>query len=164
MMGNIKIKRNSLGDTRTATRVPSISEFNQANNMHREDVKKMMDNMADLIKDSGISHDHTKVFEPYRSTFYRELCATIEGKMNFEEGEWYPFHCESERHHLDRSCPEDVNLLDVIEMICDCVCAGMARSGSVRPITINSELLQKAVANTVDLCKGSVILEGNEDV
>ena len=40
----------------------------------------------------------------------------------------------------------------------------MARSGSVRPFEINSELLQKAVANTVDLCKGSVILEENEDV
>jgi len=36
-------------------------------------------------------------------------------------------------------------------MIVDCVCAGKARSGEVRPIEINDEILKKAVANTVKL-------------
>ena len=36
-------------------------------------------------------------------------------------------------------------------MIADCVCAGKARSGKVRPIEINEEILKKAVDNTVKL-------------
>ena len=67
-------------------------------------------------------------------------------------------HCQTERHHLNEHCPDDVNLIDVIEMICDCVCAGMARSGSVYPVTISSEILQKAVENTVNMCIESVVL------
>lgn len=39
---------------------------------------------------------------------------------------------------------------DVLEMLFDCVSAGMTRSGSVYPIEISNEILQKAVSNTVD--------------
>jgi hypothetical protein len=104
-------------------------------------------------------HDYTKKSEPEASLFYRELCATIEGKMDFEKGEWYPMHCQRERHHLNQYCPEDVNLIDVIEMICDCVCAGMARSGSVYPVKIPNEILQQAVENTVQMCIDAVEVE-----
>ena len=40
---------------------------------------------------------------------------------------------------------------DVIEMIIDCVCAGLARTGEVYEIKIDSAVLEKAVQNTVDL-------------
>ena len=154
-----KIKKNSIGDTRTATRVPTFGEFNEANVSHRVDVKSMMSSLADAIKATGEHHDATKILEPERSLFYRELCAKIEGKIDsFVDGEWYPMHCQTERHHLNEHCPDDVNLIDVIEMICDCVCAGMARSGSVYPVTISSEILQKAVENTVNMCIDSVKL------
>lgn len=53
--------------------------------------------------------------------------------------------------YLLSRCPDDVNLVDVMEMVCDCVCAGLARSGSVRPVEIPSDILQKAVANTAKL-------------
>ena len=36
-------------------------------------------------------------------------------------------------------------------MIVDCTCAGLARSGEVRGLEINSEILEKAVQNTVKL-------------
>ena len=154
-----KIKKNSIGDTRTATRVPTFGEFNEANGSHRADVKSMMYSLADAIKATGEHHDMTKIREPEKSLFYRELCAKIEGKIDsFVDGEWYPMHCQTERHHLNEHCPDDVNLIDVIEMICDCVCAGMARSGSVYPVTISSEILQKAVENTVNMCIESVVL------
>ena len=164
-MRTIKIQKNSLGDTRTATRVPTFWEFNDANTMHVTDVKNMMHAIALDLEDRGANHDFTKKDEPHRSLFYRELCAKIEGKMeNFVDGEWYPMHCQTERHHLNERCPDDVNLIDVIEMICDCVCAGMARSGEVRPIEIPSEVLQKAVVNTVETCKASVDLVDDEEV
>ena len=151
-MNKVKIKTNKLGDTRTATHVPSITEFEQANLSHCEDVKNMMREIASEIKDRGFVHDYTKRREPTLSLFYRELCSTIEGKMDdFTKGEWYPAHCAYERHHLNVFCPDDVNLIDVIEMLCDCVCAGMARSGEVRPVEINADILEKAGQNTVTM-------------
>jgi hypothetical protein len=43
---------------------------------------------------------------------------------------------------------EDTDLLDLIERIADCTCAGMARTGSVFPIKLTEEQLQKIVQNT----------------
>lgn len=156
-MNIVKIKPNKLGDTRTATHTPSIREFEHANSLHREDVSHLMKAIASEIKDRGTIHDYTKTSEPDKSLFYRELCSTIEGKMNdFTEGEWYPAHCATERHHLNVFCPDDVNLIDVIEMLCDCVCAGMARSGEVRPVEINADILEKAVQNTVTMLADAI--------
>jgi hypothetical protein len=56
-----------------------------------------------------------------------------------------------ERHHLDDRVPDDVNLLDVIEMVVDCVVAGMARTGEVYPIELSNDILQKALKNTKEL-------------
>lgn len=159
----VRIKQNKLGDTRTATRTPTFTEFVESNRLHSEDVANMMREIADVIKVQGNEHDRTKRSEPYRSLFYRELCEKIEGKTkDFTAGEWYPMHCKTERHHLNKYCPDDVNLIDVIEMICDCVCAGMARSGNVYPVEIPSKILQKAVANTVQMCIDSVDVEDGD--
>lgn len=119
----------------------------------------MMEAIADMINDTGRNHDWTKRYEPYRSNFYRDFCNTIEGRIKFEDGQWNKDHYALERHHLLRRCPEDVNLIDVIEMICDCVCAGMARSGCVHDLEINTEILKQAVRNTVEMLKNSVELE-----
>ena len=156
-MEKVKIKQNKLGDTRTATKIPTFSEFVDSNNLHRRDVKELMDTISIVIGMRGRKHDITKIEEPYKSLFYRELCAKIEGKIDdFTKGEWYPMHCKTERHHLNEYCPCDVNLIDVIEMICDCVCAGLARSGNVYPIEISHEILQKAIQNTVQMCIDAV--------
>ena len=47
-------------------------------------------------------------------------------------------------------------------MICDCVCAGMARSGHVRDLEINKEILERAVSNTVKMLEDIVELEDEE--
>jgi hypothetical protein len=62
------------------------------------------------------------------------------------------------RHHLDKAdgVPTDVNLIDVLEHIADCVMAGMARSGSVYELKLPDEVLQRAFANTVNLLKSLV--------
>lgn len=159
MVEKIKIKRNTNGDTRVATKVPTFEEFKKANYDHCKDVSHMMDFISKKIQTAGGTHDWSKFQEPYRSMFYRDLCNTIEGRIKFEDGQWNKDHYALERHHLLRRCPEDVNLIDVIEMICDCVCAGMARSGYVRDLEINTEILKQAVRNTVEMLKNSVELE-----
>lgn len=155
----IKICRNTNGDSRVATKVPTFREFHRSNAEHCENVREMMVNFAEDIKWQGKKHDWTKEEEPYKSMFYRDLCNTIEGRMKFEDGEWSKLHYATERHHLLKNVPDDVNLIDVIEMIADCVCAGMARSGKVRPLEIDEFILMKAVNNTVKLMAESVELQ-----
>lgn len=66
-------------------------------------------------------------------------------------------HLETERHHLFSRVPEDVNLIDVLEMIADCVCAGISRgNGEVRRIELDSKVLQMAVDNTVEMLKKEI--------
>ena len=48
-------------------------------------------------------------------------------------------------------------------MISDCVCAGMARSGEVRDSEISTEILEKAVKNTVKLITEHIHVEEMED-
>lgn len=158
-MDKTTIKRNIDGDTRVATKVPTIEEFEMSNELHRLDVSKVMNEISRIIKTRGDKHDWTKVKEPYRSIFYRDLCNTIEGNIKFEDGDWATYHYKMERHHLLREIPDNVNLFDVIEMIVDCVCDGMARSGEVRPIEIPENLLIMAMDNTVRMVADMIEVE-----
>ena len=159
-MRKVRIVPNTDGDSRVAKKVPTFEEFMKSNRLHKSDVEDLMKSFAQELSLHGENHDFTKVKEPYASMFYRDLCNTIEGKMDFFDGEWSKLHYEElERHHLNRHAPEDVNLFDVIEMLCDCVCAGAARSGSADKIydpDIPEEVLVKAVQNTIKLLKDSV--------
>lgn len=160
------IKRNSNGDTRTADHIPTINEFDTANSMHIVDVALMMEAVSHLIADRGKGHDWTKNTEPFRSMFYEDLTATLEGKMDFEDGEWYQMHCKEERHHLDVCWPEDANLIDVIEMLCDRICASKARTGSYVPFPLDKftlSMFAAAFRNTEQLLLDSVVLVKEED-
>ena len=150
-MNTIKMRKDTLGDTRTAKRMPTREEFNHSNWLHKTDVSMFATEFATELKERCAMHDWTKVAEPYASKFYNLMKATIEDGADFKSGEWAHLHYDVlERHHLNRHCPDDVDLFDILEMIFDCVSAGMTRSGSVYPIEISSKVLQKAVSNTVD--------------
>ena len=154
----VKIKKNTNGDSRVADHIPTIEEFDCANLLHRGDVNSLIELFCDRLKARGRQHDWTKTAEPYKSMFYRDMCATLEGRLpDFTEGEWAQQHYyQNERHHLGVYTRPDVNMFDVIEMICDCVAAGMARSGEVHEVEIPDGVLQRAVKNTVEILKGEV--------
>ena len=141
------IYKNSNGDTRTAPKNVTFKEFQKANDMHREDVKNTMNEIALLLMEKGKKHDWTK--KDYEEMFYNNFLSTLNNGTNFIEDEWYQLHIEKEKHHLTSKCHDDVDLLDVIEMVVDCVCAGKARSGEIRGLEINQEILGKALKNTV---------------
>lgn len=152
-MEKIFIKKNTLGDTRTAEHMPTREEFDEANESHIDDVRRLTKLFCDETLKRVWRHDWTKTTEPYATMFYDDMKANIEdGKEPFTDMEWYNLHVNTERHHLNdlNGCvPEDVDLIDVIEMLVDCVSAGMARSGSVYEVTVSDYILQKAIANTV---------------
>lgn len=153
----ITIKKNPNGDTRTAPKGITFEQVQKANDMHREDVKNVMQEFAKRIAYAGEQHDYTK--KSQEALFYRDFVDAQENGANFADGEWYRMHTKTERHHLLADCKEDVNLIDVLEMISDCMCAGLTRSGEVRDIEIDDEILQKAVKNTAELVKSFVTVE-----
>ena len=153
----IKIHKNPNGDTRTAPKNVTFEEFAEANDSHISDVRRVLKRLADIVSLAGELHDYTK--KSYELEFYNDFKDTLENGSNFVEGEWYKMHIEKERHHLSSRCPDDVDLLDVIEMIVDCVCAGMARSGEVRPLEIDESIIMKAINNTVKLMAEPVVLQ-----
>ena len=154
----IIIERNPNGDTRTAPKNITFEQFQKANDMHRADVSAVMKYLAHLIHNAGLKHDYTKKTD--EELFYENFLSTVNNGTNFVEDEWYQLHVNTERHHLLSRCPDDVNLIDVIEMIADCTCAGLARSGEVRSLEISTEILEKAVQNTVKLITKEIDLCG----
>lgn len=160
-MDKIVIEKNVCGDTRSATKCPTFREFEYANNAHNTNVQQIMKLLTDKLNKQAVNHDWTKTTEPYKSEFYRDLCNTIEHKIDFEnDGTWLKKHYEIERHHLLANCPNSVNLIDVLEMIADCICAGLARTGKVRELEINNDILNRAVQNTVRLILDNVEVSG----
>lgn len=145
----IIIEKNPNGDTRTAPKNISFEQFQKANDMHRADVQVVMKYLARLVHKAGLKHDYTKKSD--EELFYENFLSTMNNGTNFVEDEWYQLHINTERHHLLSRCPEDVNLIDVLEMIADCTCAGLARSGEVRDLEISTDILERAVKNTVNL-------------
>lgn len=147
MNNKIKIQANPNGDNRTAPDGISFEQFHEANLSHISDVKRVMRVLGTELILKGISHDFTKI--AYEEEFFKDFL-TKKGK-DFVSGDWYQKHIHEEKHHPFSYCHEDINLLDIIETIVDCVCAGKARSGEIRSLEFDEDILNKAVANTVKL-------------
>lgn len=152
----IKIKETRKCDTRACdpNDLPTKGELLQESKDHIQAVSDCMNFFAALLSLAGKFHDHTKV--EYIDEFYNNFIAVMQdNKIEFKQLGWWKKHL-TERHHLDDRVPDDVNLVDVFEMVCDCVCAGLARTGEVRPITISYETLDKAVRNTAKFLEESI--------
>jgi len=142
----IVIKKSPTADTRSCdcsevTKQQLLSSSKQ----HINDVIKGMNFIAEYIKIQAKLHDYDKMEDIDR--FYFDF------KNNFETTGWYEDHKIVNRHHLshDEGIPKDVNLVDVLEYITDCVMAGLARTGKVYDITLDDKILQKAFKNTISL-------------
>lgn len=145
----VVIHKNPNGDTRTAPKGITFKQFQEANNSHIMDVTNTMLRVSEMMEEVACMHDHTKKSD--EEQFYKDFLSTMNEGTDFVSGKWYQHHVNTERHHLLSRCPEDVNLLDVIEMIVDCVCAGKTRSGEIRGLEITPEILDKAMRNTVKM-------------
>lgn len=151
----IKIEETKKCDTRTLKKGDSFAEedVERETKAHIEAVEKCGDFICVLIKKQFAEHDHTKLGE-YLSAFTKALSTGFVGK-EFKELDWWDIHL-TERHHLNDKVPEDVNLIDVLEMICDCVSAGMARTGEVYDVTLPDKVLKDAFKNTVEMLKKNI--------
>lgn len=155
----IVIKKSATADTRTCDfRSVSIETLKKSSEQHIKDVRQGMEFFAHLLDLAAYRHDHTKL--THIEIFHKDFIG------GFETQDWYAMHKKVERHHLGTSTPDgikdDVNLIDVLEHVVDCVMAGMGRSGSVYPMKVSSEVLQKALQNTADMLQREIKV--SEDV
>lgn len=143
-MKEIFIKKSKVADTRTCdyTKVTK-DELLDASIQHIEDVKKGMEFLSSKLVEASKKHDHTKISGI--SDFYCDF------KNGFKTTSWWDNHRKVERHHLSEKdgIPGDVDIVDVIEFLVDCVMAGLARSGKYRKEKLPTGLLEKAFNNTV---------------
>lgn len=149
-MRKVYLVKDPNGDTRTAPKNVTWEEFQRANRRHIREVQSVMAVLAYEIERRGSNHDFTKFSR--EAEFYRDFVETMNyPETNFTDLPWYKMHVAAERHHLNNNVPEDVNLIDVFEMLVDVVCATKARKGNegVISIEIDSDVLQKAVTNTM---------------
>lgn len=154
-LNKIVIKPAPTGDSRTCdVSEVSLEELHAASEQHIRDVNKVITEICGYFQwVIGRDHDFDKLTD--LAAFYADF------QTGFASHEWLDQHKRTSRHHLDYvdGVPSDVNLLDVLEHIIDCVVAGMARSGSVWPLELSNTVLQTAFDNTVALLEESVIVE-----
>lgn len=117
-----------------------------------EHIRNVMDAtkfFANMLITAGYKHDNHKLetMDAFHTAF----------TGGFKDETWWNEH-KKERHHLPENL-EDINLIDILEHISDCVTAGMARTGEVRPLIIDDKLLQKAFQNTVKLLIDNIKVE-----
>lgn len=149
----IEVRPSPTADTRTADHEVTQDELRESTEMHIGDVKRGMDWLADALRERGERHDWTKLrFFP---SFYRQFSDAQ--KTGCWGNGWYDdIHVKRERHHLEDGCPEDVNLVDVLEHIVDCVMAGKARKGEFTPDILGAGILERAYANTEKMMADAV--------
>ncbi len=147
----LKVKRSPTADTRTCdwSKV-SAKELLHASMQHIDDVARALAFFSLCIAWSASLHDYDKISD--LDGFHRDF------KTGFKRTAWWDAHRRLNRHHIDKpdGVRGDINLIDVLEHIADCVMAGMSRSGSVYELNLPDDVLQKAFRNTVELLKREV--------
>ena len=150
----ITIKKSATADTRTCdwSKV-SKDELYKSSQQHKGDIVKGMQYFVGMMKDAMLLHDDDKLndIDGFHADFI----------TGFKNTTWWDKHRKINRHHLLEvdGVPDDVNLVDVLDMITDCVMAGMGRAGSIYPIEITPELLKLAFDNTVERLKAEIVVE-----
>ena len=145
----ITINKTPNADSRSANEEMTVESLRESTFQHIDHVRQALLYFHNKLLEAAEKHDETKPLTI--EDFYEALTSG-----NVKNSTWYQYHITEERHHLLSKAPDDVNLIDVIEYLCDCVMAGLARSGDIYDIELPDELLQKAFKNTVDLLKSQV--------
>jgi hypothetical protein len=151
----IHISPSPTADTRTCDFATVTKETLFTSSLqHITDVREALAFFASKLDEAAEHHDPDKLSDI--DGFHADFVT------GFAQTGWWDRHRKLNRHHLEQpdGCPVDVNLIDVLDYIADCVMAGMARSGSVYPLKLGPELLERAFQNTVDLLKHRVVVDG----
>lgn len=155
----ITIQPSATADTRTCDYATvSKDTLLASSKQHILDVRKALVFFQNELAEAADRHDIDKLTDI--DHFHADFVT------GFKEHSWWDRHRQLNRHHLsaEDGVPKDVNLIDVLDHIADCVMAGMARSGSVTPLYLPPALLLTAFQNTVTLLKAQITVAAPEGV
>ena len=154
----IEIRQSPTADTRTCD-FANVSKDTllASSDQHIEDVRRGLVFFVNRLLALAEVHDFDKISDI--DGFHADFVT------GFKTTAWWDAHRKLNRHHLNMEdgVRADVNLLDVIDYIVDCVMAGMARSGSVYPLQLPPELLECAFQNTIEMLKREVVVVEADD-
>lgn len=154
----ITIHKSETADTRTCDFANvSKEKLLESSHQHIGDVRKAHRFFVEQLAIASRDHDTDKITDI--DGFHADFVT------GFKQTGWWDRHRKLNRHHLNQAdgIPDDVNLIDVLDFISDCVMAGMARSGSVYPLQLPPELFEKAFQNTVALLQSNVTVSTLEE-
>lgn len=147
----IEIQQSKTADTRSCdyTKV-SRQQLLESSVQHIGDVQRALAFFQAMLAEAATKHDTDKITDI--DGFHADFLT------GFKQTGWWDRHRQLNRHHLFQAdgVPSDVNLIDVLDLIADCVMAGMARTGSVYPLNIDPDLLMRAFQNTVEHLKAHI--------
>lgn len=120
---------------------------------HIRDVGQALVFFVQTLMDAAHNHDTDKLTDI--DGFHADFVT------GFAQTGWWDRHRKLNRHHLEMAdgIPSDVNLIDVLDFIADCVMAGMARSGDVYALNLPHDLLGRAFQNTVAMLREQVVVK-----
>ena len=122
----IRIRHSPTADTRTCDyKNVSRETLLLSSIRHIDDVRAALGFFRECLYTASVNHDFDKVDDI--AGFHADFVT------GFAQTGWWDRHRQLNRHHLNMAdgVRDDVNLIDVLDFIADCVMAGMARSGSV---------------------------------
>ncbi len=150
----IEIQQSKTADTRSCDFASVTKETLLASSrQHIGDVGQALAFFSGEVIAAAVRHDYDKLTDI--DGFHADFVT------GFAQTGWWDRHRQLNRHHLLQpdGIRDDVNLIDVLDMIADCVMAGMARTGSVYPLNIDPDVLMRAFQNTVELLKRNVSVQ-----
>ena len=151
---SVVIQFDSNADSRTADNPVEMTKpkLLAASTRHIGDVIGLLGIFAQHLLRAAARHDYDKLsdIDQFLANF----------RTKFAQTGWWDNHRKIHRHHLahEDGIPEDVDLLDVLEYVADCVAAGAARKGYVDRVELPPELLSRALQNTVRLLMSQIVL------
>jgi hypothetical protein len=149
----IEISKSPTADTRTCD-FANVDKGTllRSSAQHIADVGKGLAFFSAMLTAQAVAHDTDKLTDI--DGFHADFLT------GFTETGWWDRHRKLNRHHLGQAdgVPDDVNLIDVLDFIADCVMAGMARSGSVYPLELPPGLLERAFQNTVSILTKQIVV------
>jgi len=149
----IEVHPSPTADTRTCDYAQvTMQQLLNSSKQHIGDVRAGLSFFIAHLRKAQLVHDPDKITDI--AGFHADFVT------GFAQTGWWDRHRKLNRHHLNNEdgIPDDVNLIDVLDFIADCVMAGMARSGSVYELKLPPELLERAFQNTVELLKREVVV------
>lgn len=142
----MKVKYNPNADTRTMEKLPTKEELFEASSYHITDVIAAMNELADKINRRSQNHDSDKLSDI--DGFYRDVKDTLENDKTFTELPWYINHIKERHHRIHDEEFSDINLIDILEYLCDIVTCQAARKGSKDMETV-AESISKIPMNNL---------------